>query len=137
MGMYDDIINLERPKSNRPSMSRADRAKIFIPFAALKGYDEAIEEKQRLRIEKTELSQEKKEELDIKMQFLEHELSKGQRTVIKINYFQKDLKASEEEEREVGEYMSIEGELKKIDMINGVLLLEKCRINMGDVVEVL
>ena len=37
MGKYDDIINMDRPKSNRPSMSRADRAKIFMPFAALKG----------------------------------------------------------------------------------------------------
>ena len=71
MGMYDDIINLERPKSNRASMSRTDRAKIFMPFAALKGYEEAIEEKQRLRVEKTELSQEKKEELDIKLQLFE------------------------------------------------------------------
>jgi hypothetical protein len=57
MGKYDDIINLERPKSNRPSMSRADRAKIFMPFAALKGYDEAIEEKQKLIKEKMELSE--------------------------------------------------------------------------------
>lgn len=136
MGMYDDIIDLERPKSNRPSMSRVDRAKIFMPFAALKGYEEAIEEKQRFRVEKTELSQGKKEELDIKLQLLENEIVKGQRVIIKINYFQKDLKASEEEERELGEYVSIEGELKKIDRINGALMVEKCRINMGDVVEV-
>lgn len=47
MGKYDDIINLERPKSNRIPMSREDRAKIFMPFSALKGYEEAIEEKQK------------------------------------------------------------------------------------------
>ena len=44
MGNYDDIIGWERPVSNRPRMDVSDRAKIFMPFAALKGYDEAIDE---------------------------------------------------------------------------------------------
>lgn len=46
MGKYDDIIHLQRPASAYPSMPVADRAKIFMPFAALKGYEEAIEEAQ-------------------------------------------------------------------------------------------
>ena len=42
---YDDIIHLEHPTSKRhPRMSRLDRAAQFAPFAALKGYDEVIEE---------------------------------------------------------------------------------------------
>lgn len=32
---------------NRPKMSPADRAKQFMPFAALKGYEEALREKER------------------------------------------------------------------------------------------
>lgn len=44
MGKYDDIIGLKRPVSNRSNMDVSDRAKIFMPFAALKGYDEAIGE---------------------------------------------------------------------------------------------
>ena len=55
MGNYDDIINMKRPKSHRPSMTRADRAKIFMPFSALKGYDEAIEEKQKVAAKKGDL----------------------------------------------------------------------------------
>lgn len=44
---YDDIIDLEYPlkqhdRIKHPPMSIADRAKIFSPFAALKGYEEAI-----------------------------------------------------------------------------------------------
>lgn len=31
----------------RPKMSREDRAKQFMPFAALKGYEEALREKER------------------------------------------------------------------------------------------
>ena len=42
---YDDIIHLEHPTSKRhPRMSRLDRAAQFAPFAALKGYEEVIEE---------------------------------------------------------------------------------------------
>ncbi len=48
MGRYDDIIDLESPTSKvHPPMPRAERAKQFSPFAALKGYDKAIEEKSR------------------------------------------------------------------------------------------
>ncbi len=42
---YDDIIGLEHPTSKRhPRMARLDRAAQFAPFAALKGYEEVIDE---------------------------------------------------------------------------------------------
>ena len=47
---YKDIIDKERPKhdgdefeARHPKMTRENRAKIFAPFAALKGYEEAID----------------------------------------------------------------------------------------------
>lgn len=46
---YDDIIHLPRPESKHPHMSNSDRAKIFSPFAALKGHIEAIHEKETPR----------------------------------------------------------------------------------------
>ncbi len=55
MGNYDDIIDLSRPKSMRPKMDIADRAKIFMPFAALKGYDEAIEDINKIVAGRNEL----------------------------------------------------------------------------------
>lgn len=44
---YDDIIGLEYPleqhdRIRHPSMAIADRAKIFSPFAALRGHREAL-----------------------------------------------------------------------------------------------
>ena len=54
MGRYDDILNTERPKSCRQPMEAGSRAKIFMPFAALKGYEEAIWEQQKLMIENAE-----------------------------------------------------------------------------------
>lgn len=48
---YKDIIDKQRPvhdgdefESRHPKMSIENRAKIFAPFAALKGYEEAIDE---------------------------------------------------------------------------------------------
>lgn len=45
MSNYDDIINLPHHVSNRhPQMSMWNRAAQFAPFAALTGYEDAIQE---------------------------------------------------------------------------------------------
>ena len=48
MKNYDDIINTkwppEKPDFNHPRMPVSQRAKIFLPFAALTGYEKALEE---------------------------------------------------------------------------------------------
>lgn len=45
---YDDIINLPHPVSKKhPKMSMIQRAAQFAPFAALTGYDAAINEAAR------------------------------------------------------------------------------------------
>ena len=42
--LYKDIINLERPRpAFRERIKLENRAKIFLPFAALKGFEEEIE----------------------------------------------------------------------------------------------
>ena len=49
MDDYKDIIDLPHHVSKvRPQMEICNRAAQFSPFAALKGYEEAIEEKQRI-----------------------------------------------------------------------------------------
>ena len=46
---YDDIINLPHPVSQKhPRMAVIDRAAQFSPFAALTGYEKALEETQEL-----------------------------------------------------------------------------------------
>lgn len=42
--IYQDIINVQWPKETlRAKMPLKGRAKIFLPFAALKGYEESLE----------------------------------------------------------------------------------------------
>ena len=49
MDKYADIIHLPHHVSKRrPQMEIINRAAQFSPFAALKGYEEAIEENQKL-----------------------------------------------------------------------------------------
>ena len=48
-------------------MARADRAMQFAPFAALKGYEEALRQREVITVEKAELSPEALEYLDYKL----------------------------------------------------------------------
>ena len=53
---YDDIINLPYQKSTKhPHMDLYDRAAQFSPFAALTGFEDAIEETGRIREERVNL----------------------------------------------------------------------------------
>jgi N6-adenosine-specific RNA methylase IME4 len=64
-GKYDDIIHLEHPVSlKHPRMPIADRAAQFAPFAALTGYDDAIDETGRYTSDMAEMSEDAKELLD-------------------------------------------------------------------------
>ena len=48
-------------------MNREERAKQFMPFAALKGYPEALRKKEKVVVPKKELSEEYQEELERKL----------------------------------------------------------------------
>ena len=50
---YDDIINMPHPVSQKhPRMAAIDRAAQFSPFAALTGYEKALEETKEIAIER-------------------------------------------------------------------------------------
>lgn len=63
------------------NQQKADRAKLFLPFDALKGFREALAEKERIVVPKTELSEDRKEELDR----LLHQIKPGD--IITVVYF--------------------------------------------------
>ena len=48
-------------------MNRADRAKQFMPFAALKGYPEALRKKERIVVPRIEMTEDYAEQLDRKL----------------------------------------------------------------------
>ena len=63
--LYQDIIHLSRPFSNHPKMAIANRAKLFTPFAALRGFDIEIltQEQDRLLMPQISLASDREEEI--------------------------------------------------------------------------
>ena len=69
---YRYALSRRRPEHGRcdefslrhPKMEPGRRAKIFSPFAALRGFEEAVDGKRRLYVAKRELSEEEQEALD-------------------------------------------------------------------------
>ena len=113
---YDDIIHLPHHVSKtRPQMSMLDRAAQFSPFAALPGYEDAIQETGRLTDTKVEIGEEVREELDRKQQYLQDIIA--DRPEITITYFVPD------ERKAGGSYTSHTGSLKRIDYYERVFVL--------------
>ena len=126
---YDDIIGLPHPVSAKhPQMARADRAAQFSPFAALTGYNDAISETQRLTEPRRELDENKKAELDEKLSVLAAKLH--ERPVVRITYFKED------EKKEGGAYITVEGIVKKMKEYEKILQMEDgTQIPIQDVIE--
>ena len=116
MGKYDDIINLPHHISaTHPHMPLIDRAAQFQPFRALSGYEDAVHETARLTDEKAELTEDEKALLDLRLQRLADEISSQPQ--VTLTCFRPDKKKAG------GTYVTVTGQLKKIDDYEGVLIL--------------
>ena len=114
---YDDVINRQHPTSKKhPRMSNMNRAAQFAPFAALTGYEESIEETTRLTDRRIELSEYEIEELDVKLNFIQEHIK--ERPEVIVTYFQPD------ERKEGGKYLTVTGNVRWIDEVNGVMVFE-------------
>ena len=90
MNNYEDIINLERPKSNHSHLSVESRAAQFAPFAALVGYDSAIKETARITDKRIEIDDELKVIISNKLNYLNDHIKNNNKVI--ITYFIKDEK---------------------------------------------
>ncbi|MGO5337942.1 hypothetical protein ACTQZS_14275 [Bilifractor sp. LCP19S3_H10] len=105
---YEDIVNLPHPVSRyHVPMPLIQRAAQFAPFAALTGYDEAIEETGRQTDDRVALSESEITILNRKLQILEQILDR--RPEVTITYFVPDLR------KKGGAYHTVSGSLEKID----------------------
>ncbi len=135
-GKYDDMINMPRPLSAKPHMPVADRAKIFQPFAALKGHEELIRERQKLTVERKILTEQRWEELDVIVGRLAKELENGNRPEIAVVHFITDKKASEEAGKSLGKYVETIGFIRKIDSLAQLLWIGEQGIPIEDVLDI-
>ena len=98
---YADILPLSRPAPIKARMTTQNRAKIFSPFAALRGYEDELadEGREHLKGKRIELSEEQKELLGKKISLLQ----KGQ--AVRIKYFTD------------GYYEEVDGRVDAVDVI--------------------
>ena len=117
MGRYDDIITLEHPVSKvHPRMSVMDRAAQFSAFAALSGYEDAIDETERLTETYTELDEGEKEILN--EQLLKIKENIASHPAATCTYFEPDPK------KEGGAYRTYSGKVRRIDEYEKKLVFE-------------
>ena len=110
MSKYDDIIDHPHfQSSTRPHMSMHDRAAQFSPFAALVGFDAAVEETGRLTDEKITLDGDRIAEINAVIQTL------SPKDTVHLTYFLPDLFKSG------GMYLNMTATLKCVDSYEGVL----------------
>lgn len=121
---YADIINLPHHVSkSRPRMSNYERAAQFSPFAALKGYEENIEDASRIKVSFF-LSEERAQEIDAQLQKLKQR--EKNLPVVTVTYFEREEQAMREKK----------GKLLKIDLLYGRLVFEDCSIAFSEIASI-
>ena len=99
-------------------MSMDKRAAQFLPFQAVKGLDEALLAKEKIKVPKIELSDEMAEELDKKM----HSIKKG--LILTCVYFNK------------GEYLQVTGMVARFDEVAKILQIVNTKIKFDDILDI-
>lgn len=96
-------------------MSPTDRAKQFMPFAAVKGLPDALAKKEKILVSKRELSDDYREELD-------HTLSQIRLgDMVTVVYFHED------------EYIRITGLVSRIDLSSGYIQIVNTKVSFQDI----
>ena len=135
---YRDMIHLSRPISRHPKMSVENRAKLFTPFSALRGFEIEIltKEQDRLLVSQVTLDADQQELIRHRL----NALRSGQ--WVTVTYF-----GSEKELEGIllGEYVIQTGKVRRVDdfyqvlaLDSGVVAFENIReleINDGEGVE--
>ncbi len=126
---YEDIVHLPHPDpKNHPRMPRPSRAAQFAPFAALVGYDDAVQEAARFTEERTEVDVSVVAELNEKLHTLSEHIS--EQPEVCVRYFRPDNR------KNGGEYVWVSGKALRVDPIGGVLVLkDRTAIPLQDITD--
>lgn len=105
---YEDMLHLPHPvPTAHPRMPLQDRAAQFSPFAALTGYEAALKETARLTDRFIELDEDRKQEIDRLLFYLQQH--REEQVPVKITYFIPDARKAG------GSYRTMEGYVRKIE----------------------
>lgn len=126
---YDDIINVPCPVLKHPQMSLENRAKIFAPFDALRGFSLAILTKQaeRQMVTRVTLSDDAQKQLDHKL----HMIGPGDK--VTVTYFRLERVIAD---LELGTYITETGEFEDTDPMAGILFLSNACIPIHEIIRI-
>lgn len=127
MSKYDDMIDLPHPTSRKhPRMSMYERAAQFAPFAALTGYEEAIEETARRVDSYIVLDEEGIRDLNDKLNYIVTNINDNIK--VSVEYFVKDTK------KDGGLYKTYIGNIRLIDEVEKkIIFKDKTIIYLRDI----
>ena len=125
---YDDMIHLPRPISHHPKMSVKNRAKLFTPFSALRGFDIEIltKEQDRLLVSRVTLGDDQQELI----RHMLNDIRFGQRVTIPYFRLIKELEGIT-----LGEYVTQIGNVQLVDNFYQVLVLDNAVVAFEDIRE--
>lgn len=114
---YQDMIHLSRPISRHPKTSVENRAKLFTPFSALRGFDIEIltKEQDRLLVSRVMLGSDQQELIRHRL----NDLRPGQRVTVTSFRLVKELEGIS-----LGEYVTQTGKARRVDDFYQVLVLD-------------
>jgi len=97
---------------------KADRAKIFLPFDALKGFREALRKKEKIIVQKIELSEEETDKISYSL------LNIKKNMIVKVIYYSE------------GEYLEITGMVSQNDLVYRKIVVVETMINYIDILSI-
>ena len=119
---YGDIIDLPHHMSSvHPRMPASSRAAQFAPFSALTGLEDELDETARYTEDQRTLDENRREELDWKLQELGQMLKKSdaeQSPEVELQRFLPDARKSG------GSYGMVRGRVRKIDTFRRSIIME-------------
>ena len=148
---YRAALSRGRPRHGRcddfslrhPPMSLSQRAKIFSPFSALRGFEEAIDAKQRLYVEKRELNEEEQTALDRALTLLYERtrnlrLTKDDPLTATVTYYVPCMDENHEAYGCRGSYERCTGVVRKVDpVLYKTLRIGDKEIEISDIAEIM
>ncbi len=122
-----------------PSMDAGRRAKIFAPFDALAGFDEAVAEKEVLYEERRELSEEEKEELDRRFGILRRltrnsRLARENAVPVSVTYFVPCADPDSPSRGYRGRYVTVSGVCRGIGL--KAVSVDEAKIPPADIIAI-
>ena len=147
---YREVFLKGKPQHDRydtfsvrhPRMDRGHRAKIFSPFDALKGFNEAIASKDVLYEDRISLESEAREELDRRLYILHNltynsRMAKANRVIVSVTYFALCSDINHEVYGVGGQYLTITGICWKVDSeVSRTIQIDRKVIEFDDILRV-